>query len=203
MRRAPSKTAKASKKSDKANSNGLTPKQEKFVKVYVASHNASEAYRKAYDCSKIKPTSIEQSASRLLKNVKVSSRIAELSSKVQQIAEERYLVTQERIIAELATIGFANAEDYFEWSDKGVKIKDSASLTKAQRSVVAEISQTKTKDGGTIKIKLSDKQSALEKLGRHLGMFKDKTDVNINVSWETLVLASFQVEGQAPLVIEG
>ena len=38
----------------------------------------------------------------------------------------------------------------------------------------AEVSQTKTQQGGTIKVKFSDKQAALEKLGRALGMFGDR-----------------------------
>jgi hypothetical protein len=40
---------------------------------------------------------------------------------------------------------------------------------------VVEVQETHAKGTGenTIKIKLSDKQAALEKLGRHLGMFKE------------------------------
>ena len=57
----------------------------------------------------------------------------------------------------------------------GVRIKASAELTPDQTAVVVEVQETRSKGTGknTIKIKLSDKQAALEKLGRHLGMFKE------------------------------
>jgi hypothetical protein len=51
--------------------------------------------------------------------------------------------------------------------------QDKASLTAEQRRVVSEVSQTVTEAGGTIRVKLHDKMSAIDKLGRHLGMFKD------------------------------
>ncbi len=51
-------------------------------------------------------------------------------------------------------------------------------MTEAQRSVVAEVSQTKTEHGGTIRLKLHDKQAALVNLGRHLGLFTDHLKVN-------------------------
>ncbi|MCH8110690.1 MAG: hypothetical protein IH905_01840 [Proteobacteria bacterium] len=44
------------------------------------------------------------------------------------------------------------------------------------------MSETTTKDGGTIRVKLHSKLDALEKLGRHLGMFKDAASVNVNVN---------------------
>lgn len=56
----------------------LTFKQENFCKYYVDTEgNASEAYRMAYDASKMKAESIWVTACRLLKNSKVSLRIEE------------------------------------------------------------------------------------------------------------------------------
>ncbi len=40
--------------------------------------------------------------------------------------------------------------------------------------VLTEISQTKVKDGGSVKFKLHDKKGALDSVARHLGMFNDK-----------------------------
>jgi phage terminase small subunit len=66
------------------------------------------------------------------------------------------------------------SRDFFEWDQDGVRIKASTELTPDQTAVVVEVQETRSKGTGknTIKIKLSDKQAALEKLGRHLGMFK-------------------------------
>jgi phage terminase small subunit len=183
------KTGKEAKKKH-AKVNGLTVKQEKFCQLYVELGDASAAYRGAYSAGNMKPKVVAVKACELLKHGNVSVRVDDLQKKLTKIAEDRYLVTQERIIGELAKIAFANAEDYFEWGNDGVKIKESSDLTQAQRSVIAEISQTKTKDGGSIKIKLSDKQTALEKLGRTLGMFKDKGETNINIGIEAIVFAS-------------
>ena len=102
----------------------------------------------------------------------VAQRIDELLG----LAAAKAGVTVERIVNELAKIAFANAGDYFEWGPDGVKIRASDDLTEAQRAVVAEAVETRTEAGGSIRIKLSDKQGALEKLGRHLGMFKDKVE---------------------------
>ena len=77
------------------------------------------------------------------------------------------------IVQELAKVGFANAGDYFDWGPAGIKVRDKAELTPEQQAAVAEVSETTTEHGGTIRIKLHSKLDALEKLGRHLGMYKD------------------------------
>ena len=55
----------------------LNPKQEKFAQLYVKLSNASEAYRQAYN-SKAKPESVHATASRILSEVKVTSRVEEI-----------------------------------------------------------------------------------------------------------------------------
>ncbi len=150
--------------------NGLSPKQESFCLAYIETANASEAYRRSYDAGKMKPSTINENASRLLARDAIRARLEELRAGHRK----RHEVTVDRIVAELAKIAFANANDYFSWGPDGVTVKSSDELTEDQRSVVCEVSQTITAEGGTIRVKLSDKQSALEKLGKHLGMFADK-----------------------------
>jgi hypothetical protein len=43
------------------------------------------------------------------------------------------------------------------------------SLSEEQKSIIAEVTQTFTPGGGTIRIKLSDKQAAPEKLAKPCG----------------------------------
>lgn len=62
----------------KDNTRPLTPKQEKFCRNYVEIGNASEAYRLAYNCAKMKQSTVWECASKLLSNHKVATRIAEL-----------------------------------------------------------------------------------------------------------------------------
>jgi phage terminase small subunit len=61
---------------------GLTPKQEAFVHAYLETSNATEAYRRAYDCSAMTDKSINENASKLLKNAKVAPRLQVLQERV-------------------------------------------------------------------------------------------------------------------------
>ena len=47
---------------------GLTPKQEKFAQVYVETGNASEAYRAAYACERMKSATVNRRAFDQLEN---------------------------------------------------------------------------------------------------------------------------------------
>lgn len=148
----------------------LTLKQENFAMAYIETANASEAYRRAYDVSNMSPAAIEVEACRLLANPKVALRITILQAQHRK----RHDVTIDRLVQELANIAYANPKDYFEWGPDGVKVRDCKELTEQQSSVIAEVSQTVTPGGGTIKVKLADKLSAIDKLGKHLGMFIDR-----------------------------
>ena len=56
----------------------MTPKQEKFCTLYVELGNASEAYRQAYDASRMKPESIAVQAAKMLASPKIALRVDEL-----------------------------------------------------------------------------------------------------------------------------
>ena len=75
----------------------LTAKQEAFCLAYIETNNASEAYRRAYDSSKMKPESANESASRLLADVKITARVAELRKPIMQ----RHNVTVDSLVLEL------------------------------------------------------------------------------------------------------
>jgi phage terminase small subunit len=93
------------------------------------------------------------------------------------------------VLKELAKIGFTDMRNYTTWGANGVILKQSDELTPEQTAAISEVSETISKDGGSIKFKLHDKVSALEKIGRHLGMFNDKLQLdgeglNIHVTIE-------------------
>ena len=62
-------------------SSRLTLKQKAFVAAYLETGNATEAYRRAYDCSNMTEKSINENASKLLKNAKVAPRLHELQER--------------------------------------------------------------------------------------------------------------------------
>ena len=70
---------------------GLTAKQERFCVEYVSngSKSYSDAYRIAFDCSRMKPASVNRRAFALKEEVKIRARIKEL----QDEAAERAMVT--------------------------------------------------------------------------------------------------------------
>ena len=151
----------------------LTPKQEAFVRAYLETGNASEAYRRAYDvAASTKAGTVEKRAAELLRHPKVAARVEAEQTKLAQ----RHEVTADRILGELASIAFADPGHYFEWGPKGVTVKAKDALTAEQRRVVGELSQTVTEGGGTIRVKLHDKLGALNALGKHLGFFREGAD---------------------------
>lgn len=56
----------------------LTIKQEKFCNKYLECGNASEAYRFAYDCSKMSDDTVRNNAYMLLQNSEITARVKEL-----------------------------------------------------------------------------------------------------------------------------
>lgn len=72
----------------------LTPKQEAFCVAYIETGNASEAYRRAYDCKNSSESTINRTAKELLDNPKIAARVAEIREpavKNAQITLEQHL----------------------------------------------------------------------------------------------------------------
>jgi phage terminase small subunit len=147
----------------------LTTKQQRFVEEYLVDHNATQAAIRAGYSER---TACEQ-ASRLLANVKVKAALREAVKK----QSERTQITADRVIQELARIGFADSRKVFEWGPEGVKVRPSKDLDDETAAAVAEVSETRTDAGGTIRVKLADKVAALTLLGKHFGAFTDKTEI--------------------------
>ena len=147
----------------------MTEKQKIFADEYLIDLNATRAYKVAYPSVKKNETAA-QAGSRMLRNVKVAAYIQERMEERQKRTE----ITQDRVLQELAAIAFAKATDYAEIKNECVRIRDTAELDEQQIRALAGIEEGKF----GIKVKLNDKEKALELLGRHLGMFKDKVEVS-------------------------
>lgn len=169
----------------------LTPKQAAFVRAYLETGNASEAYRRAYNAKNMKPETIKVKACELLKNGNVAATV---ERRQDQVAE-KHGITVERIISELAKIGFSDLRKAVKWGSRkidpavdedaaaamangeaiftnSVELVPSGDLDDDTAAAIAEISEGQH----GIKIKLHDKKGALVDLGKHLGMFKDKDE---------------------------
>ncbi|MGD0117529.1 MAG: hypothetical protein ABSD30_05670 [Candidatus Binatus sp.] len=90
-------------------------------------------------------------------------------------------MTVERIVGELAKIGFANMQDYTGSTPDGDPYLDDSKLTRVRplrspRSTVDDFVVGRGEDARVVrrvKFKLHDKRAALVDLGRNLGMLQD------------------------------
>lgn len=146
----------------------MTEKQKIFADEYLIDLNATRAYRAAYPSVK-KEESAASAAARMLRNVKVAEYIAERMEERQKRTE----ITQDMVLQELAAIAFARATDYVSVRDGMVQVKDTDQLSDSQIAAIAGIKETQN----GIEVKLGSKEKTLELLGRHLGMWNDKINV--------------------------
>lgn len=154
----------------------LTAKQARFVEEYLIDLNATQAaIRAGYS----EATARSIGAENLTK-----PDILEAITEAQAKRSERTEITQDRVLQELAKIGFSNMLDYMTITDSGDLVHDFSALTRDQAAAISEVVVEEYAEGRDedkrevkkIKFKLSDKRAALVDMGRHLGMFKDKIE---------------------------
>lgn len=146
----------------------LTPRQERFVQEYLLDSNATAAARRAGYSGK----TANQIGPRLLVNIGVRAAIDARRAELAQRSE----VTQERVVAEYARLAFSDPRAVMDWGPDGVTLKPSGELSDDAAAMVAEVGETRTKDGGSVKIKLHDKARALSDLAKHLGLFTTRIE---------------------------
>lgn len=159
----------------KKNSRGrsLSPKQTQFVKEYLIDLNATQAAIRA----KYSP----KTASRIGPELLGKTWIAEAIQKEMDKRAKRTEITADRVLQELAKVGFANIADFVKLQGSGVPILDFTNADEAKLAAVSEITQdTYTEGRGDdaelvkkTKFKLHDKVKALQHLGNHLGLFRE------------------------------
>lgn len=156
----------------------MTDAQKKFCNEYLKTLNATQAYKVAYPKCK-KDDTARANSSRLLTKANIKEYIAE---KMEERAK-RTEVTQDKVIEEFAKIAFLNPKKLFD--DDGC-LKDISQIDDTTAGAIAGIEvfeeyqgqgENREYVGRTKKIKIADKVKALENLGRHLGMFKDKLEI--------------------------
>jgi len=180
----------------------MTNNQKIFCNEYLIDLNGTRAYKAAYK-NITKDETAKSAASRLLTNVNVRAYL----DKRMADREKRTEITQDRVLKELAKIGFADIKDYLEYrTEKGIieydnddkpvidyrQIVDVIDSKEVDTSNIQEISIGKD---GTFKFKLYDKQKALVDIGKHLGMFVDRIehsgDINISAKTKEIELKLF------------
>jgi phage terminase small subunit len=138
----------------------FSPKQHLFIEAYLIHKNAT----KAAIAAGFSERSANNQGTRLMANDAIRAEIeARLASTL-----DRYAVTSDRIVRELAKIAFGNVNDFILVQDDGSLVVDFGTATREQ---MASLKSIETIDGAApgvrrIKISMSDKRQALMDLAK-------------------------------------
>lgn len=165
----------------------MTEKQKRFVDEYLIDLNATQAaIRAGYS-----PDSAKEIGSENLTKPNIAKAVE------QALAERsrRTGVNADRVVRELAKIAFVNAGEVVDFDTALLRDKISDDDMAAIQSVKIK---TFGEDGVEREVKLADKLKALELLGKHLGLFKDRLEVNGNIKTDMATLAGVldQLKGE-------
>jgi phage terminase small subunit len=144
----------------------VTPKQCAFVKEYLLDLNAAEAARRAGYKAKSQ-SGLKIQGARLLRHPVIRDEIA----KAMQDHPERLRITADMVLNEYAKLAFADPRRLINWGPDGVTLSLSSDLTEAEVAQIAEVVQTRSSRGDSLRVKLRDRKAALDALARYLGLF--------------------------------
>ena len=134
----------------------LTEKQKAFCDYYIESLNATESYKRAYNCKK--QATAETNSSRLLSNAKVKSYVDE---RLKEIKSKR----------------IAKAEEVLEYLTKVIRNEEEEEVV-----VTVNVGDFQTEVQKVKKeISAKDKIKAAELLGKRYSLFTEKVDLEANV----------------------
>jgi phage terminase small subunit len=162
---------------------GLTPKQQMFIKEYLVDLNATQAAIRAGYSAK----TAEVTGCRLLSYAKIKEELQLAMDKRSAKLE----ITAERVLQEIAKLAFCDPRKFFD--DDG-RIKPMSEIDDDTAAALAGIETMhkvvgEESDGCIVltKIKMADKGQNLERLGRHLKLFTDKVEHSGKFTLEQIV----------------
>lgn len=152
----------------------LNIKQEQFCREYIIDLNATQAaIRAGYS-----ENSAGKIGHELWKKPEIQARIQEL----QYERSQRTQITADRVLTELARIGFSDIRKMFADGDRMKPVSQLCDDMAPAVSAIEVVTKTlPTSDGDAEveyvhKVKLWDKNSALDKIAKHLGMLVDRVE---------------------------
>jgi phage terminase small subunit len=168
----------------------LTGKQQLFVAEYLVDLNATQAaVRAGYSGMTARKIATEN----LSKPVIKAAIAAAMAARIHRIE-----VTADKVVQEIALVGFANYSDFVTIDESGMvtaipleKLAEGKSriIKKVKdKRVIRSTKGTESNPDGdqildaTFEFELCDKMKALELLARHMGLLQDKTEVDMKQS---------------------
>lgn len=151
---------------------GLTDMQFMFAQEYLKDFNGTQAALRA-GC---KPAGAHVQSSKWLKLPKIQELIEEGRARLTKT----FQIEQDKIVRELAHMGFCNVLDYVEVRDDGEAQIDLSRMTREQAAAITEITSDRIVTGSgeskittyRTKIKLADKRASLMDLAKIHGYIK-------------------------------
>lgn len=160
----------------------LTAKQEKCCLEYLKCHNKSEAFRRAYDCSKMKEATVNNDAYMFFNKSDIIARLTELS-KTASLRNDNSI---DRVLQAYMKIAYTDMPGIVKYNKSIMTVEDFDNLTPAQSACIKQIkSKTKyelDKKGKPVEVKhvevmLYDRQHALDMLAKYEGMLIDRKEI--------------------------
>lgn len=161
----------------------LTAKQARFVEEYLIDLNATQAAIRAGYSKK----TADKQGSQLLGKPSIAEAIAAARAKRSKRTE----ITQDRVLAELAKVGFSDIRKLLtptgnligpnEWDDDTAGAVASIEIV-TRPGGVDESGEREVEH--VAKIRTWDKLSALDKLAKHVGLYDEGLSVTVNVPFD-------------------
>lgn len=157
------------------NKYGMTPKQEKFAQQVCKLNDDGAAYRASFDAGNMKQITVAARSWELRQNPKIAARIALL----QKEAADRAGVEATDVIRETARIAFSDIRKLFNEHGGLIpvhELPDNVAAAIASIEVFEEFEgrgEDRKLVGHLKKIKMWDKNSALEKFFKNKGLFNE------------------------------
>jgi phage terminase small subunit len=166
-----------------AQKNEISEKQRIFLNEYLKDLNGKQAaIRAGYSVKSAKVT-----ASRMLTNANLRN---ELSKQIREIYDN-YKNDQEKVIRELAVVGFSRITDYMTILKEGITIKDTNEIPEELIGAISEVTIADTKDGKRKSIKLHSKIEALKLLGNYHRLFDENHNKQFDIKLKVTTIHDF------------
>jgi phage terminase small subunit len=178
----PTKKTKAKKRPEKKKpiadeiNEPLSDKEEQLCREFICDYAGNQVRSYMHVYGTVNYDSARTESSKVFANPNIKKRIAEL----QEERNKRLEITADRVLAEIAKLAFYDPRSFF---DSDGRLKPIDELDPDQAAIIGGIEtfhkvDGDEKDGMAVitKIKMADKGANLERLGRSLKLFTDKTE---------------------------
>lgn len=154
----------------------LTPLQERFCLEYIVDHNATQAAIRAGASAR----AANRTASRWLSDVDIQERIRLLT----EAQAQRLAVEADAVLRELLSVARSDIGEMMDFTaaDGLPRLRPVNQISESARRAISSFKVKRVWEGtgddarpvDVVEFKLWDKLSALDKLGKHLGLWKEQ-----------------------------